>query len=137
MWCFHLGVQTPINPFHHCFTILGMTMMMVMVMMVMVMRLGYKQNIHPLYPCSTILLMNTIDWFLFFYFGILYQDCDIGIYFVILFFLIIHSLQKIISTQKWQECTFVNNRQYDRTFFVLNNSANPKTQRRRYISPLF
>ena len=130
MWCFHLGVQTPINPFHHCFTILGMTMMMVM-------RLEYKKNIHPLYPCSTILLMNTIDWFFFFYFGILYQDCDIGIYFFILFFFIIHSLQKIISTQKWQECTFVNNRQYDGTFLVLNNSANPKTQRRRYISPLF
>ena len=95
MWCFHLGVQTPINPFHHCFTILGMTMMMVMmVMMVMVMRLEYKKNIHLLYSCSTILLMNTIDWFFFFDFGILYQDCDIGIYFYILFFLIIHSLQK-------------------------------------------
>ena len=26
MWCFHLGVQTPINPFHHCFTILMMKM---------------------------------------------------------------------------------------------------------------
>ena len=40
MWCFHLGVQTPINPFHHCFTIL----MMMIKMMVMVMTLEY-QNI--------------------------------------------------------------------------------------------
>ena len=91
---------------------------------------------NPLYPFSTILLINSIDWFFFVHFGILCHDCDIGIN---LYLILPHKtfLAKIISRQKWQECTFVNNRQYDRTFLVLNNSSNPKTQRRRYISPLF
>ena len=60
MRCFHLGVQTPINPFHHCFTILGMTMMvvmMVMVMMVMVMRLEYKKKHSSALP----LVYNIVD----------------------------------------------------------------------------